>query len=175
MEFGQLDWKRPNVIVLVTSAADQLLDSLQFDTGKSNYQLGSWTWTGLTSFSGEAIYEKGFRLDPNLEGKRIELDLGQVGVTAEVWVNEKRVGERVWEPYRLDVTEYLHPGENRLKIAVTNSDSNRRADADPARYMDKKDLPGGRAAVYMGTLSLNGLLGPVELVPYERVELHIPR
>jgi beta-galactosidase/beta-glucuronidase len=110
-----------------------------------------------------------------LEGKRIELDLGRVGVTAEVWVNGKRVGERVWEPFRLDVTEYLHPGENRLRIAITNSDSNRRADADTMRYLEKKPLPGGRAAVYMDSLSLNGLIGPVALVPYQQVKLYIPQ
>jgi len=174
VEFGGLEWNHPNVIALVTSAADQLGDSLQFEPGKNNYQLGSWTWTGLSSFSGEATYEKSFRLDPSLEAKRIELDLGQVGVTAEVWLNEKRVGERVWEPYRLDVTEYLHPGENHLKIAVTNSDSNRRAEADPMRYMERKQLPGGGAVVYMDTLSLNGLLGPVQLIPYEKIGLRIP-
>jgi hypothetical protein len=77
-------------------------------------------------------------------------------VTAEVWVNEKRVGERVWES------------------RATNSNSNRRAEADPIRYIEKKPLPGGEAAVYMDTLSLNGLLGTVALVPYEKIELHIP-
>jgi len=89
--------------------------------------------------------------------------------------NEKRVGERVWEPCRLDVTEYLYPGENRLKIAVTNSDSNRRAVADPIRYLERKLLPEGIAAVYMDLLSLNGLLGPAALVPYKKIELHIPQ
>ena len=175
VEFSSLDWKHPNVIALVTARGDELEDSLQFDGGKSDYRLGSWTWTGLTSFSGEATYDKSFQLDPSLAGKRIELDLGRVGVTAEVWVNEKRVGERLWEPYRLDVTEYLHPGENRLKILITNSDANRRAEADPMRYMERKLLPGGGAVVYMDLLSLNGLLGPVELVPYEPIELHIPQ
>jgi hypothetical protein len=98
-----------------------------------------------------------------------------VGVTAEVWVNEKRVGERVWKPYRLDITQYLHPGENSLKVLVTNSDANRRAEADPMRYMERKLLPGGGAVVYMDLLSVNGLLGPVELVPYEKMEVHIPQ
>src|SRR5205814_6061304 len=60
VEFGSLDWSQPNVIALVTPAADELEDSLQFDGGKSTYQLGSWTWTGLSSFSGQATYEKPF-------------------------------------------------------------------------------------------------------------------
>lgn len=175
VELNSLEWDHPNVIALVTADGYELEDVLHFEGGKSNYQLGSWTWTGLSSFSGGATYEKSFRLDPGLVGKRVELDLGQVGVTAEVWLNDKRVGERVWEPYRLDVTEYLHEGENHLKIAVTNSDSNRRAEPNPRRYIERRLLPGGNAVVYMDVLSLNGLLGPVKLIPYEKVELRIPQ
>jgi hypothetical protein len=43
------------------------------------------------------------------------------------------------------------------------------------RYMERKLLPGGGAVVYMDLLSVNGLLGPVELVPYEKMEVHIPQ
>jgi hypothetical protein len=175
IEYGNLDWNHPNVIAMVTSAANELDTALQFETALTQYHLGSWTWTGLSSLSGEAAYEKTFRVDPSFLGKRIELDLGQVGVTAEVWVNDKRVGERVWAPFQFDVSQYLHSGENRVKIAVTNSDSNRRAEADAMRYIQERDLPGGRAAVYMESLSLNGLIGPVTLVPYEQIDLHIPQ
>ena len=173
IEYGNLDWNRANVIAMVTSAANELDTALQFETASTQYHLGSWTWTGLSSLSGEAAYEKAFRVDASLQGKRIELDLGQVGVTAEVWVNDKRVGERVWAPFQFDITSYLHSGENRLKIAVTNSDSNRRAEEDAMRYIQERELPGGRAAVYMESLSLNGLIGPITLVPYEQIELNI--
>jgi hypothetical protein len=54
VEFSGLDWNHPNVLALVTAAADELEDCLQFETGKSSYRVGSWTWTGLSSFSGEA-------------------------------------------------------------------------------------------------------------------------
>ena len=96
-------------------------------------------------------------------------------MTAELWVNDKKVGERLWLPYRFDVTESLHPGENRLKIILNNTDSPRRAEADPRRYIERKLLPGGGAVVYMDVLSLNGLLGPVQLIPYEKIALRFPQ
>ena len=169
--FPALDWQAPNVVALVTKGSDELLDYPVFEPGTTRYKLGSWTGTGLASFSGEAIYERSFRVDPGLTGKRIELDCGEVGVTAEVWVNGKQVDDRVWEPFRFDITAYLHPGENRLRIAVTNSDANERAEADPERYIHRRALPGGRALPMLDTLTLNGLLGPVRLVPYLDVDL----
>ena len=171
VQFPSLDWEAPNVVALVTRASDELLDYPVFEPGATRYKLGSWTGTGLASFSGEAIYERTFRVDRSFRGKRIELDCGEVGVTAEVWVNGQRVDDRVWEPFRFDITAFLRPGENRVRIAVTNSDANERAEADPERYFHRKALPGGRALPLLDTLSLNGLLGPVRLVPYLDVDL----
>jgi hypothetical protein len=169
--FPRLDWEAPNVVALVTNGADELLDYPVFEPGTTPYKLGSWTGTGLASFAGEATYARTFRLDPALAGKHIELDCGEVGVTAEVWVNGKHVDDRVWEPFRFDITSYLQPGENRLRIAVTNTDANERAEADPERYIQRKALPGGRAVPLLETLTLDGLLGPVRLVPYLEVSL----
>jgi (4-O-methyl)-D-glucuronate---lignin esterase len=105
-------------------------------------------------------------LDPELIGKEIELDCGVVGVTTEVWLNGEKVGERAWEPYRLDVAKYLRPGKNTLKIAVTNTDSNRRAEANVHRYEERKRLPGGRAIPFIEDIGPSGLIGPVRLVPF---------
>lgn len=52
------------------------------------------------------------------------LDCGKVGVVADVWINSKFVGTRVWEPYRFDLTQFAHPGTNALKIVVANPMSN---------------------------------------------------
>jgi hypothetical protein len=169
--FSPLDWGAPNVVALVMQGSDELIDYPVFEPGTTRYKLGSWSGTGLGSFSGEAIYERRFRVEPSLIGKRIELDCGEVGHTAEVWVNDKHIDDRTWAPFRFDITAYLRPGENRMRIAVTNSDANERAEADPERYMYRKALPGGRALPLLETLTLNGLLGPVRLVPYLDVEL----
>lgn len=56
------------------------------------------------------------------------LDLGQVGETAEVWVNGKYCGARLQAPYRFRAAEALQPGENRLTVEVINSPAYRERD-----------------------------------------------
>jgi len=177
--FPQLDWKQSNVVALEMPAASQLLDYPIFESGTNEYQLGNWTWTGLTYYSGEAVYEKDFELSQELTSRSVQLDLGKVGVTAEVWLNDQKVGTRLWEPFRFDVTDYLRPGTNRLKIAVTNSDSNARAEASFERHQKWLDLLSNETInrtqlPYMEVIDLNGLVGPVQLVPEIEVELEIP-
>ena len=106
-------------------------------------QLRSWTDEEATRyFSGVATYSKTVRLDAaQLAGRRVLLDFGPgtalastpkvpagmramldspVREAAEVWVNGKRAGA-VWHPpYRVDVTQYLAPGSNRIDIKVAN-------------------------------------------------------
>ena len=61
------------------------------------------------------------------------LDLGKIKDTAEVTVNGKAVG-LVWRsPFRVDVTDALKPGANRLEIKVTSLWANRMiGDAQPS-------------------------------------------
>jgi hypothetical protein len=58
----------------------------------------------------------------------------------------------VWRPYRLDITEFIKPGENQLKIRVTNTEANARA-VGPSRRI-------------LANIDVCGLEGPVEIVPY---------
>lgn len=48
------------------------------------------------------------------------LDLGRVCHTAEVWVNGKPVGARLWGPYVYDVGKALRPGANEIRVRVAN-------------------------------------------------------
>jgi hypothetical protein len=173
LPLSALNWYQPNVLALQLAGDDHLTDNVVFTTGPAEYHLGSWAGTGLAYYSGEASYETTFDLKPELIGKEIELDCGTVGVTTEVWVNEKKVGERAWEPYQLDLSNYLHPGKNTLRIAVTNTDSNRRAEANVHRYEERKRLPGGRAVPFIDDIGPSGLIGPVRLVPFVRMAIDV--
>jgi hypothetical protein len=76
---------------------------------------------GVKYFSGTASWQRSFNLTPkDLIGNRFVLDLGQVAILAEVYVNEKSVGVCWKPPFRLEVTNLLKPGENQLDIRVTN-------------------------------------------------------
>ena len=89
--------------------------------------------------------------------ERVLLDCGQVGVTAEVWVNDKHAGARPWQPYVLDVTGQLRPGRNHIKVRVANTEGNARAVGESLENLKRIDL--------------NGWLGPARLVPYLEREI----
>jgi alpha-L-rhamnosidase len=162
------------------------------------HRLTSWSDDAKTQFfSGQATYEKTFDLPPDrtASGARFFLDFGPstpeplpsplphnnmraylnppVREAAEVFVNGQRAGV-VWHPpYRIDVTAFLHPGSNNLRIMVGNTAINELAgQALPdyrllwARY--------GMRAVPQDMNNLHplpsGLLGPVTLVRSDPVK-----
>ncbi|MBI5085498.1 MAG: hypothetical protein HZB13_12975 [Acidobacteria bacterium] len=137
-------------------AAGPVHKPLEFVSGVTRFHLGSWTGTGLRNYSGSAAYEKTFQAPAVPPGRRLVLDLGEVGVVAEVWLNGRRIGERVWKPFRFDVTAAVRPGANRLRIVVTNTEANARAVANHRGLLPN--------------IRLNGLLGPVTLTPYDVIQ-----
>ena len=112
--------------------------------------LGSWTdkWP---DFSGTGWYERDIAVDSawRAGGRKIYLDLGDVRNMAEVRINGKSVGRRLWPPYRFEITQLLKPGQNRLQIGVTNTLANRYGQGRPG--LTEKPA--------------SGLLGPVRLIP----------
>jgi len=78
--------------------------------------------SGVKYYSGTASYHCKFSVPADLLGadRRIELDLGEVAVMADVILNGRRLGVLWKSPYRTDVTSVLVPGENTLEIAVAN-------------------------------------------------------
>jgi hypothetical protein len=178
IHFPKLDYRQRPVLAIKLAAKDELIDFLRFDAGETEFHLGSWTRTGLNYYSGAASYEQEFDLDPQLQGKQVLLDFGQVGVAAEVWLNDHKVGERLWRPFVMDISSFLRPGRNRLKFIVTNaSDAAKRGIPDFQRYLELEELRGSFISYsppYMDTIDLNGLLGPVQLIPQRQVTLSIP-
>ena len=87
---------------------------------------------------------------------RYVLDLGEVYYTAEVSINGKAVGKRIWKPFRFDITDYVQSGENVLEIRLKASDYNakvRRGREGDATFSSIANS--GRLA--------NGLKGPVQI------------
>jgi hypothetical protein len=143
---------RPMVAAFCLKGPTEMYDGPRFVTGPTLFRLQSWTDTALENFSGDGVYEADFTLPPAYLKYHVQLDCGEVGVAAEVWVNGQRAGVRVWKPYALDITRLVRAGKNHLRIVVTNSEGNKRA-----------------VGVWRSNLSrlrVNGLLGPVRIVPY---------
>ena len=95
------------------------------------------------------IYRKSISID-STASRRVMLDLGSVVATCEIKVNGKVVGVRMSPPYSVDITEYIHSGENDIEVLVYSTLSN--------HY---QTLP----TPYRGEPTA-GLLGPVKIEIY---------
>lgn len=89
-------------------------------------------------FSGTATYIKKLRITGKelKQHTSIYLDLGRVENLAEVSINGSKP-VLLWKaPFRIDITAWLKPGDNELKIAVTNLYPNRMIGDEhlPERY-----------------------------------------
>ncbi len=78
----------------------------------------------LPSFSGKVRYRARFSCE---EGYTV-LDLGQVGETAEVWLNGVYLGVRINAPYKFSLLEGLKDGENELEVVVSGNAAHKRRD-----------------------------------------------
>jgi len=82
---------------------------------------------GVKYFSGTATYLNTFQVAEELiaAGRKLYLDLGRVEILAEVRVNGTDLGIHWTQPYRVDITDVVHVGENSLEVRVTNLWPNR--------------------------------------------------
>jgi len=163
-------------------------------------RLLSWTARpepGIKYFSGAATYFKTMQLPPRMlsRTRRIFLDLGRVEVMARVKVNGQDLGLLWKPPFRLDITDAVSSGENRLEVRVINlwpnrligddllpEDTERNPDgtlkAWPQWLQEGKPSPAGRITfttwrLWKKTDALldSGLLGPVTISAAEEFEL----
>lgn len=96
------------------------------------------SWSDLPkNFSGLVDYTQTITL-PDFKGDLV-LDLGKTDYFAEVWVNGKPIGAKLWPPHRFPSAAF-RPGKNEIRIRVGNLVNNN-----------------------YGVASPSGLLGPVTL------------
>jgi hypothetical protein len=133
--------------------------------------LESWTLNanaGVKYFSGTATYVHNLSAPDSWlrPGARTLLDLGIVKDLAEVSVNGHPLGILWTPPYRVDVTDALKPGANRMEIKVTNEWTNRQI-GDRLGPPEKRVLTSDPVvSPFSRPLGLgeSGLLGPVTVV-----------
>lgn len=163
-------------------------------------RLMSWSEhsdSGVRHFSGTATYLKTFNVPAGLAapGRRLFLDLGRVEVMAGVKLNGLDLGVLWKQPYCVEVTDALKPGENTLEVSVVNlwvnrqigdeqlpEDSERNPNGTlkqwPQWLLDGKPSPTGRHTFTSwrlwkqdSPLVESGLLGPIKLRAAQRVTL----
>jgi hypothetical protein len=108
-------------------------------------RLGSWTEVrGRQYYSGEAVYSRKFDVsEAPAQGARMLVDFGMgtpfedkrrpnasgmmalldppVREAAIVFINGQRAGSLWHPPYRIDVTQFIHSGENTIEVHVYNT------------------------------------------------------
>lgn len=115
----------------LTGPWDVSFDPAWGGPGKVRFdELTDWTRRpeeGIRHYSGTAVYRKAFAFSRKEvpAGSRVWLDLGRVCHLAAVRLNGKPVGTIWCAPWRVDVTEALAEGDNRLEIEVSNLWPNR--------------------------------------------------
>lgn len=143
--------------------------------GDEQYQLKTLrSWTDIDAlrfFSGRADYEFEIELPQSLFGKNrgVWLDLGDVREIADVKVNGQAVGARWKLPYRVDLSSAARPGRNRITVGVTNLPINRVIGSPTPDYRALEPLrfPFPQEKKLISEPVPSGLLGPVQVIPYE--------
>jgi hypothetical protein len=126
---------KPDTIILLDGSW-----VLRFDEGgpilpsRQSFVGGPRYWTNISdsscfSFSGLATYETQFDLS-NPQAKNWQLDLGNVGVTAEIWINGKSIGVSIGPGHHISIPPNILQKQNQLKIQVANLMANRIASMD---------------------------------------------
>lgn len=157
------------IALTVNGPTEGLHKSVKVEVVPFRTMLSDWRLHGLKWYSGFARYQNYLRL--NKQPGRYLLDLGQVAFYTEVWINGKKAGERVWEPYRLDVTDLLQDGENEIVVIVANAAAVSRqfmlVDEGMAlgwnRYWNEDNIH------REGDKLVSGLLGPIQLLRYKEI------
>jgi hypothetical protein len=145
-------------------------------------RLISWTDSeidGIKYFSGTASYHKTITISEELIKNKalIELYLGEVCDLAEVYLNGESAGILWKEPFSLDISDWVKPGENELEIQIVNQWVNRLTGdmlSDPGNRFCRTNQPYLRSDDqgydnWIGdsdekfSLKKSGLIGPVRL------------
>lgn len=141
---------------------------VSFPTRPVPFELTSWSASTLVNYSGAALYETGFELPNSATGKRLWLDLGEVGLAAEVWINGAKAGERAWRPFRFDITRQSKAGRNTLRVRVANSNAGWLAQGDTVYPKGSWGLKFQTERDRIPFMRPNGLEGPVRLLAQPR-------
>ncbi|MEO8713323.1 MAG: glycosylhydrolase-like jelly roll fold domain-containing protein, partial [Parafilimonas sp.] len=123
--------------------------------------LFDWKTNDQLKFSSaEGIYTSSFQWNNSNASSHYFIDLGKVYFTAEVYINGKLAGKRIYAPYLLDITSFLQQGTNQVEVRITTGQLNgfignaKNGDARYKQFKGKEDQ-----------LMSAGLIGPVVIRP----------
>lgn len=84
----------------------------------------SWTDQGFPFYSGRGVYRTTFEPPAGATGRRLILETPMFDDVLEVEINGQVAGVRLWDPYGIDVGEFVRAGENEVALRVANTPAN---------------------------------------------------
>ena len=128
-------------------------------------RLGDWRRKFGEDFSGDAEYLVNFECAKETALKAAILDLGKVNYVCQVFLNGKKLGKRIWQPFSFSVKGIIKSGRNELRVIVTNTMANQYVTTKKFdRYPDNVIGPYHKIAANFEEESLpGGLFGPVRI------------
>ena len=109
--------------------------------------------------SGDGVYTSSFTLATKKPAAHYFLDLGKVYFTAEVTINGKAAGRRIFAPYQLDITPFVQVGANQIDVRVRPAQLN--GFIGKAQLGDKRYTPFKNKT---DQIMSAGLAGPVRIL-----------
>lgn len=118
-------------------------------------------------YSGTIVYDKQITID-QLPAGNIYLNLQDIGVTAKVTVNGQYAGGVWTPPYRLDISAWLHKGNNQISVEVTTTWQNRLIGDSRLPEQERTTWTACNGWSEKDPLQKSGLIGPVTLEVVKR-------
>ncbi len=134
---------------------ETLIDWTSFDDERIKY------------YSGTAFYNNFFEIDQLPANGKIIIDLGALTAMAKVTLNGKYAGGVWTAPYRLDITDLVKEGKNKLKIEVVNTWVNRIIGDMKLPEEERKTWAPHLPYNAESPLQPSGLFGPVRILTIE--------
>lgn len=95
---------------------------------RKNFELTDFSKSSdpeIQYFSGTAVYRKTVSYSSeNHKSEKVWLNIGEMDDIASVRINGKEVGVMWFPPYKIEITDWIKPGDNDLEILVTNNWAN---------------------------------------------------
>ena len=129
-------------------------------------ELIDWTASNepaIKNYSGTAIYRTTINVNTLPAATTFYLNLGMVKVMAKVKVNGKDMGS-VWTvPYKVDITNAIKRGKNKIEIEVVNTWVNRLIGDSKLPEAERKTWSNVNIYTPESKYESSGLLGPVKV------------
>jgi len=163
-----LNYPDPVTLMEITSPWEVNFDAAMRGPEKTIIMQNLVDWSAskdekIRYYSGTAVYKNTFELNNLPSGETLYLNLGKVGIMAEVKVNGQPAGGVWTAPWQVDVTGLVKSGKNTIEIEVVNNWLNRLIGDSRLPEKDRKTWINVNTIKLSDPLQPSGLIGPVTI------------